>query len=247
MEFLIILCAIIAYVMIAQKKNSKNTDEIQHTFNAAMKDLITLYVTTGQNILKIANSPEFYEDNIDCHMRIMNELVSTLAAVRQAYGLNHIPGSMASFYVKGIGEKNFYYIHAANLYLISELRKSNDRNYVFTTIENFSMRAAPNLNNFFSPLDQDIEKPLPTDITRQDTSIVYPNTAERGLLAVKAASYLQIIETGEGADYANAQVRDLSADSPTSVIMAAMDFISSRYEGKQLPMIAAAREKGFTG
>lgn len=72
-----------------------------------------------------------------------------------------------------------------------------------------------------------------------------PFVTNRGLLAVKAASYLLMLEAGESVDKANAQTKQLDIEMPTFLILTAKDFINLRYGGKQLPMIAEARAKGF--
>lgn len=74
-----------------------------------------------------------------------------------------------------------------------------------------------------------------------------PFVTNRGLLAVKAAWYLFMLETGESPDDANAQAKDLDIEMPTFIITTARDIINLRYGGKQLPMIAEARAKGFQG
>ena len=75
-----------------------------------------------------------------------------------------------------------------------------------------------------------------------------PTVQERGLLAVKAAMYLLMTEQGEAPQEANALLSTYNAENmPVYVITTARDYISFRYGGRQLPMIADARRRGFCG
>lgn len=74
-----------------------------------------------------------------------------------------------------------------------------------------------------------------------------PFATNRGLLAVKASAYLMMLEGGGEPDQANAIVQDYDEDMHTGIILEATEFIQRRYGGKQLPMIADARAKGFQG
>ncbi len=72
-----------------------------------------------------------------------------------------------------------------------------------------------------------------------------PSVTDRGLLAVKAAMYLLMLEDNEKPETANAEVGKLDTEMPPMIIHTAKEFINLRYAGKQLPMIAEARAKGF--
>lgn len=78
-----------------------------------------------------------------------------------------------------------------------------------------------------------------------------PSATERGLLAVYAAHYLMQIEIGHSTpEEANLSVKHLAmmnVDMPTDTILIAKNYILHEYGGKQLPMIADARAKGFVG
>lgn len=77
-----------------------------------------------------------------------------------------------------------------------------------------------------------------------------PTVTERGLLAVYAANYLMAIEYGSTPEEANMGVKYLmmmNLDIPTDTILIAKNFIQHEYGGKQLPMIAEARARGFIG
>lgn len=75
--------------------------------------------------------------------------------------------------------------------------------------------------------------------------------AERGKKFARAALYLRMIEDGESAEDAN-QVASFSfskhdtSDWGPAVTMA-KQYAQTHYGGKQLPVIAAARAKGFRG
>lgn len=78
-----------------------------------------------------------------------------------------------------------------------------------------------------------------------------PSVTERGLLAVYAAHYLIQIDIGDATpEEANLTVKRLAmmnVDMPTESIIAAKDYIQHEYGGKQLPVIAEARARGFMG
>lgn len=78
-----------------------------------------------------------------------------------------------------------------------------------------------------------------------------PSVTERGLLAVYAAHYLMQIKIGNATpEEANLAVKHLAmmnVDMPTDTIQIAKNYIQHEYGGKQLPMIAEARARGFTG
>lgn len=74
-----------------------------------------------------------------------------------------------------------------------------------------------------------------------------PIVTGRGLLAVKAAIYLMILEHGGTPDEGNMTVREYDENVLESIIVEAIEYIGQRYNGQQLPMIAEARAKGFLG
>ncbi|MEZ5813674.1 MAG: hypothetical protein R3E13_02980 [Alphaproteobacteria bacterium] len=78
-------------------------------------------------------------------------------------------------------------------------------------------------------------------------NIQIPFVTNRGLLAVKAAWYLILVEDDATAEEANVAVSYMNIDMEADMIRAAQDFIQMCYGGKQLPLIAEARAKGFEG
>lgn len=78
-----------------------------------------------------------------------------------------------------------------------------------------------------------------------------PSVTERGLLAVYAAHYLMQIEIGystpKEANLAVKHLAMMNVEMPTDTILIAKDCIQQEHGGKQLPMIADARAKGFVG
>lgn len=78
-------------------------------------------------------------------------------------------------------------------------------------------------------------------------NIHIPFATNRGLLAVKAAWFIILKEDGATTSEANTAVANLDENMPTDMIFVAKDVIDMRYDGKQLPMINDARNRGFTG
>lgn len=78
-------------------------------------------------------------------------------------------------------------------------------------------------------------------------NIQIPFVTNRGLLAVRAAWYLILFEDDATEEEANTAVKNMDENMPTDMTLTAKDFINSCYEGRQLPMIAEARKKGFLG
>lgn len=72
-------------------------------------------------------------------------------------------------------------------------------------------------------------------------------TLHRGRLFVRAYMYLMFLMGGESPETANAKVQDVGYFSASKFAPLAKDFAAEFTEGKQLPVIAEARNKGFRG
>lgn len=78
------------------------------------------------------------------------------------------------------------------------------------------------------------------------------DNVDRGVLSVKAYVFLTTLEsrlevTEEAIESANYLAIACNLNMDTAIILSAQEYIKTRYSGKQLPMIAEARAKGFQG
>jgi hypothetical protein len=72
-------------------------------------------------------------------------------------------------------------------------------------------------------------------------------TLRRGLLTVRSFMYLGMLTKGIDPMIANLEVHKIRYLDAGSIAPAAKYFVQQHYEGKQLAMIADARNQGFVG
>ena len=77
----------------------------------------------------------------------------------------------------------------------------------------------------------------------------WQHTARRGMTFARAAIYLQMLDDGETVENANQEVNSMFSKHDTSdwgpMVAIAKSYSQAHFGGKQLPVIATARAKGF--
>lgn len=72
-------------------------------------------------------------------------------------------------------------------------------------------------------------------------------TLHRGRLFVRAYTFLTLLAFGENPDVANAKALSVGYLAATDIAPMAKEFAAQHSRGKQLPIIAEARARGFRG